>query len=143
MTTITKLEQKTYQGKPSGFKVTLSDGTTGNLKEKDSTKGLREGDTVNVKIEPYTNKNGVTSDLIILTLASGSQPSNTSTAHAPVKTPNAINTAQMKFDGRMKCLELAVNCYIAGKIEDKDVEEHAKVWISLTDSLIDDIFTSK
>ena len=46
MATITKLEQQFKEGKPSGYKVELSDGTKGYLVEKDSDKGLQQGDNV-------------------------------------------------------------------------------------------------
>lgn len=46
MTTITKLEQQFKEGKPNGYKITLSDGTFGYLNEKESDKSLKDGDEV-------------------------------------------------------------------------------------------------
>src|SRR5512133_1545613 len=56
MTTITKLEQQFKEGKPSGYKVNLADGSWGYLVEKDSDKGLKEGDTVNYTAETPNGK---------------------------------------------------------------------------------------
>ena len=80
MAKLIKLEQKTFEGKPSGFKITLDDNRTGNLQEKESDKGLREGDDVIVTEIPYTSKAGKTSTLYGLRL-------NLSPTHAPQSTP--------------------------------------------------------
>ena len=153
MAKITNLEQKTFQGKPSGFKVTLDDGTNGNLQEKESDKGLRVGDDVIVTLIPYTSKAGVTSNLLGLRLAN---TAGTTVAHAPsapapqpqagaVKPPNtsAVSAAksftEMKFEGRIVCLKLAVECILQGKMERPEAKEAFAEWTSLLDTSIDEL----
>lgn len=129
MAKITVLEAKTYQGKPSGFKVTLSDGTTGNLQEKESDKGLRVGDEVIVRLIPYTSKAGVTSNLLGLRLNQGGTPQ----AYTPPPTPLPQPTQQpnnppprtnvptgssgtIKAQASIKAMEYIIDCFIADKI---------------------------
>lgn len=81
MAKLVKLEQKTFEGKPSGFKITLDDNRTGNLQEKESDKGLREGDEVFVTEIPYTSKAGKTSTLYGLRL--NKNPTQSQLASAP------------------------------------------------------------
>jgi hypothetical protein len=140
MSKITVLEAKTYQGKPSGFKVTLDNGTTGNMQEKESDKGLRVGDEVNVTLIPYTSKAGVTSNLLGLRLVNGGQVSGQVGGQAtpPVSSlvtppPARANVSplysavksikEMKHESRLKVLETLGILAAAGKIEPKDIIE--------------------
>lgn len=153
MARITNLEQKTYMGKPQGFKVTLDDGRTGNLEEKQSDKGLRVNDEVIVTEIPYTSKAGKQSTLYGLRL--NTQGASQSQSHTPSPTPpnnppkviHSVNIAQMKFDARMKVTELAIGGLFGGKFKSTDEAEEAKAfvasWVSFTDGLIDEIFTGK
>lgn len=145
MTKITKLVAKTFNDKPSGFTVTLSDGRTGNLQEKESDKGLREGDEVIVNEIPYTSKAGKASTLYGLRMAAnsaGSTPTPPQSQSQPaIKAPHTVNIAQMKFDSRIKCLELANAAYLAGKLTDQEAKEHVQAWVAMADGLIDEIFT--
>lgn len=151
MAKITNLEQKTYQGKPQGFKVTLDDGTTGNLQEKESDKGLRVGDDVIVTLIPYTSKAGVTSNLIGLRLANTAgttvKPSAPVQQSQPgaVKPPSTagIQTAksfnEMKYEGRVVCMKLAVECILQGKFEKKEAMEAFAEWVTVLDASIDEL----
>lgn len=155
MAKITLLEQKTFEGKPSGFKVALDDGTTGNLQEKESDKGLRVGDDVIVKLIPYTSKKGVTSNLIGLRLANTAgttvAPRPTPPVQQPqqgaVKPPNtsAISTAksfnEMKYEGRVVCMKLAVECILQGKFEKAEAMEAFAEWVTVLDASIDELKT--
>jgi hypothetical protein len=154
MAKITVLEQKTFEGKPSGFKVTLDDGTNGNLQEKESDKGLRVGDDVIVTLIPYTSKKGVTSNLLGLRLANttgttvAQRPTPTPTPQpqqGAVKPPNtsAISAAksisEMKFEGRVVCMKLAVECLLQGKFEKAEAIEAFAEWVTVLDASIDEL----
>lgn len=153
MAKITVLEAKTFQGKPSGFKVTLDNGQSGNLQEKESDKGLRVGDEVNVTLIPYTSKAGVTSNLLGLRLVN---TAGTTVAHVPsapapqpqggaVKPPStaAVSAAksfnEMKFEGRIVCMKLAVECILQGKFEKPDAILAFNEWVSVLDASIDEL----
>ena len=157
MAKITVLEQKTYQGKPSGFKVTLDNGQSGNLQEKESDKGLRVGDDVIVTLIPYTSKAGVTSNLLGLRLTN---TAGTTVTHAPLPAPppmqtqpqsgrvtppntSAIQTAksfnEMKFEGRIVCIKLAVECILQGKFEKPEAMEAFAEWVTVLDASIDEL----
>lgn len=154
MAKIIKLEQKTYQGKPQGFKVTLDDGTSGNLQEKESDKGLREGDDVIVTLIPYTSKAGVTSNLIGLRLA---RPINSTAPPAPQSPQpqqqqskpftvppttgvrDAKSITEMRFEGRVVCLKLAVECVLQGKADFPDVKTYFNEWVAVMDTAIDEL----
>lgn len=158
MAKITVLEAKTFQGKPSGFKVTLDNGQSGNLQEKESDKGLRVGDEVNVTLIPYTSKAGVTSNLLGLRLAN---TAGTTVAHAPsapapqsqptasIKPPNtsglreARSVVDMKFEARICNMKLAVECLQVGKFERKEVTEAFQEWNTVFDAAIDEIKPSR
>jgi hypothetical protein len=151
MAKITVLEQKTFNGKPSGFKVTLDDGRSGNLEEKQSDKGLRVGDEVAVTEIPYTSKAGNKSTLYGLRLGAGVattsapaynppvNPTPRPQPSAPVVVPQEATILKMKFESRMKCLELAHNAYLSGKLDDKEALEHCVAWVAVADGLINEI----
>jgi len=150
MAKITVLEQKTFEGKPSGFKVTLDNGTQGNLQEKESDKGLRVGDEVAVTLIPYTSKKGVTSNLLGLRLITGGQASGQASGQVggqAAPAPQArqttslytSNVTQMKFDARLKCMQIANDAYIAGKLTADEAKNHCREWVVLADALIDDL----
>jgi hypothetical protein len=141
---ITVLEQKTFEGKPSGFKVTLDNGTQGNLQEKESDKGLRVGDEVAVTLIPYTSKKGVTSNLLGLRLVTGGQAAPqqslpTAPRQAQTLSPRQELTTSMKFDARLKCIQIAHDAFLAGKLDDKEAQTHCREWVVMSDALIDDL----
>jgi hypothetical protein len=82
MAKLVKLEEKTFEGKHSGYKIVLDDNRSGNMQEKESDKNLREGDDVIVTEIPYTSKAGKTSTLYGLRL----NPSRSQLAAAPHQT---------------------------------------------------------
>lgn len=45
----------------------------------------------------------------------------------------------MKFEARMKCLELAHNAFISGKLDDKEAKEHFVAWVAAADGLINEL----
>lgn len=149
MITVTKLEQKTYQGKPQGFKVTLSDGRNGNLNEKESDKGLREGDTVIVTEIPYTSKAGVASILYGIKLGQGLATQQASSTPTPQPQRPFIHVGAGKTKEELKAdaaISMASACLQAVK-EDKldfgQVAEKQKFMTKLLWEEIDEIFSSK
>jgi hypothetical protein len=153
MLTITKLEGKTYQGKPSGFVVTLSDGTTGNLEEKQSDKGLRVGDPVAYTPIPYTSKAGKTSTLIGLRLVQGgqvgSQAGGQVSPNITVGKPQLLSAApvgNLKSQTRAKvpftAMEKIIDLVIAGKITWQQIKEsHLELCNILYDEIENRTFT--
>lgn len=158
MARITALEQKTYQGKPSGFRVTLDDGRNGNLQDKESDKGLRVGDDVIVTEIPYTNKAGVQSTLLGLRLANTagttvaqSQNTTPQQQRSPqpqeglVRPPSTAaiqgtkSIAEMKYEGRVVCMKLAVECLLQGKFEKHEAMEAFAEWVTVLDLSIDEL----
>lgn len=148
MITITKLEQKTFEGKPSGFKVTLSDGATGNLQEKESDKGLREGDVVIVTLIPYTSKKGVTSNLLGLKRIVGtttipnapqqSAPPQQAYGQLKPSTTTSADTLQIKANASIKAMEFVINCFIADKINWDKIQPYYKEILGYLNDGIDE-----
>ena len=141
MAKLVKLEQKTFEGKPSGFKITLDDGRTGNLQEKESDKGLREGDNVTVTEIPYTSKAGKTSTLYGLRLnttpASGPQNAPTP-APASSKTPSAtpLSVNPVKANATIEAMRFCIDAFIADKITwDKIKDYHKEITGYLNDAI--------
>jgi hypothetical protein len=159
MAKITVLEQKTFQGKPSGFKVTLDDGTTGNLSEKVSDKGLRVGDNVIVTLIPYTSKAGVTSNLIGLKLNQQNfTPSPTQTAPVqqsavqpnanPVPRPtihvgSGKSAQELKAEASTQILLKILGVFYEGKLESAQLSVNLMEFSRLIWSEIDEIYGSK
>lgn len=146
MSKITKLEQKTYNGKPSGFKVTFDDGRNGNLNEKESDKGLREGDNVTVTEIPYTSKQGVASTLYGVRIANQSAQQQASSGATPPPRP-AIHVGAGKSKEELKAdasIAMAIACLEAVK-EDKidfgQVAERQKFMAKLLWEEIEEIFS--
>lgn len=154
MSRITVLEAKTYNNKPSGFKVTLDDGRSGNLQEKESDKGLRVGDEVTVTEIPYTSKATppVKSILYGLKLGTGTptpaSQSSQSNLTPPPQRPT-INVGSGKSANELKAdasISMASACLQAVK-EDKldfgQVAEKQKFMTKLLWEEIDEIFSNK
>ena len=132
MPKITVLEPKTFQGKPTGFKVTLDDGRGGNLEEKQSDKGLRVGDEVVVTEIPYVSKAGNKSTLYGLRLNNGTvqtpapQPAATPTLapkpapQAPVSPPSGKITEANIFgaqaNGATTLMTTVLEAVLEGKV---------------------------
>jgi hypothetical protein len=157
MAKITILEQKTFNNKPSGFKVTLDDGTVGNLDEKASDKGLRQGDNVIVTLIPYTSKAGNKSNLLGLRLiqlnsvpSTPSQPTPQSSlpAQNPLPRPTinvgAGKTAhELKAEASTQILLKILNVFYEGKLESAQVSVNLMEFSRLIWSEIDEIYSQK
>jgi hypothetical protein len=139
MTKLTKIEQKTYEGKPSGFKVTFDDNRSGNMDEKQSDKGLRDGDNVVVTEIPYTSKAGKTSTLygVRLSQAGQSAPPQQNTP-PPVNKPSlpVTSLSGAKANATIKAMEFMVDCFIADKITwDQIQAKHKELTGYLNDAI--------
>lgn len=148
MSKITALEQKTYQGKPQGFKITFDDGRSGNMEEKQSDKGLRVGDEVVVTEIPYTSKAGKQSILYGAKLGQQSvaqMPTTPANVPSPkpqihVGTPKSIQ--ELKTEAAISCTRFLVDCFIADKAEWGEIAEKQKILYALVSGEIDDCFKS-
>lgn len=150
MTTITKLEPKTYQGKAQGFTVTLSDGRNGNLEEKQSDKGLRVGDDVFVMEIPYTSKAGKASILYGLKLTTGtpvSQPSQGLTTPPPPRPAIHVGAGktkeELKADASIAMASACLQAVKEDKLDFGQVAEKQTFMSKLLWGEIDEIFSSK
>lgn len=158
MARITKLEEKTFQGKPTGFKVTFDDGRTGNLNVKESDKGLREGDEVFVTEIPYTSKAGVTSTLYGVHLTNGgktpsgapqSQSFTPGGGQKPVLNPPQIHVGagkskeEVKAEAATRMIMPFVDAFLDGKIESGEIALKHREFVALLNSEIDDIFAGR
>lgn len=138
MAKITKLEEKTFQNKHSGWRVSIDNGPLENMDEKASDDGLREGDDVVVTVTDYVAKStGKHSNLLTVKREQGT----TTPAFKPSggQTPSLINNNSLKFEARMKCMQLAHDAYLAGKLDDKEAQNHCREWVVMSDALIDDL----
>lgn len=152
ITTITKMEAKTFQGKPQGFKITLSDGTEGNLAEKESDKGLREGDQVDCTVKDYVSRAGNHSNLLTLKLIRNPQPQSGTGTGASQSTPPqrpTINVGtgksinDLKTEACIKSASCMIDMFIADKVDWAGFEEKQRYLANLLCSEIDDLFAPK
>ena len=157
MAKITVLEQKTFQGKPSGFKVTLDDGRSGNLEEKASDKGLRVGDDVIVTEIPYTSKAGNKSTLYGLKLTNSAPASTPPPSNTPNLPPNKPAEARSSQSGTITPLDvfnakIRINTSIfetvfealaEGKLDDAKAMEKLTYFRTYFEGVVDDLAKGK
>jgi hypothetical protein len=147
MTKITKLVAKTFDGKPSGFTVTFDDNRTGNLQEKESDKGLREGDTVTVKEIPYTSKAGKTSTLygVRLVQQNSNPQQNTPppTSNKPSLIPTGGSIQEQKSHAAISAMEFIVNAVVEGKLDWPQLAEKQREATQILWNEIDEIYNGK
>lgn len=148
MAKITGLEQKTYNNKPSGFKVTFDDGRSGNLNEKESDKGLRVGDEVTVKEIPYTSKQGVASILYGVRLGAGNTPSSQPSSNTPPPRPEihvgaGKSKQELKVEATIRMAETVIQGFFNDKVESANIAVLTKEYSKMLASEIDEIFATK
>jgi len=145
MTTITKLEQQFKEGKPSGYKVNLADGSWGYLVEKDSDKGLKEGDTVNYSAE---TPNGKSYKKLTIHKEGGSQsapPSQSQSgstinqAKFPLQSFKSVQ--ELKVEASIRALEFTIGAFTSEKIDDKQIADFQKRATIILWNDIDEIFS--
>ena len=138
-TTIKTLEGKEWDGKMK-YTVTLADGTVGYLQDESDT-GLKEGDAVTAEIKVHTSKVGNKSNLITLKKSERSTQGSPqqSSASIPSATLTPTGLSGLKYDARLKCIQLAHDAFLAGKLDDAEAKNHCREWVVLADALIDDL----
>ena len=152
-TKIKSIEDKTFQGKVTGHILVLENGIQGYLSDKGSDLGLMAGSDVEYTLEVKKNKKtGADYNLLTVKFASQSvTPDSSAQGIKPAKeeseiflpstkgTTRAKSIAEMKYEGRVYCLKLAVKCLLAKAIEYPQVKQYFTEWVELLDASIDEI----
>ena len=117
---ITKLEEKTYQGKVTGHSVTLDDGTNGYLDDKGSDTVV-VGDEVSCTLEVKQNKKGGNYNLLTLKRVTGTTPAPApqSVPVAQVGMPRPVSQAgivQLKAQAASDAMGFVKDFFVADKI---------------------------
>lgn len=151
-TTIKSIEPKTYQGKVTGYSITLENGVMGYLDDKASSSDLKAGESVDYSIAVKQNKKGGIYNLLTLNRVFPGQsqaPASPGTGMytAPpiepkfVAPPHAkVDIIKMKFESRMQLCELTHRLILEGKLSDQEAKLHLVAWCTEMDNLIDGIF---
>jgi len=139
---ITKLEQQMRDGKPSGFKITLADGTNGYLDEKNSEKGLRDGDDVFYEAVTPEGKNY---KKISCNRTNGGQTppqQPASQGNAPKQTPSSSFQPQSVFTAKanatVKAMEFVIDMFIADKMKWDEIKPKHKELTGYLNDAIDE-----
>lgn len=141
MTTITKYEPQYKEGKPSGVKVNLSDGTWGYLVEKDSDKGLAQGDAVTYTAETPAGKQykklTIKKEGSVPSAPSSQTPITSSAPNAPKAGKELV--LQAKVEASFKAMSFAIDAFIADKIGYEKVNDTFKELSQYLYDAIDEI----
>lgn len=137
---ITKLEQQMKDGKPSGFKINLADGTFGYLDEKNSERGLREGD--DVFYEAITPEGKSYKKISVNRTNGGKTPSQSSNNPPPPSAPNSSfqpqSVSKVKSEATIKAMEFMVSMFIADKVKWDEIKPKHKELTSYLNDAIDE-----
>ena len=140
MTKIKEVKEFKKANGKKGWIFILEDGKEGFI-TNDSPWTYEAGQEVDYTLEVKKKSNGETYNLITFSTPN-SQPAQQSaptTTAVPQTTKNQSNLIMLKFDGRMKCIQLAHDTYLAGKLDDNEAKNHCREWVVLADALIDDL----
>jgi hypothetical protein len=148
-TTIKNIEEKTFGGKVTGHVITLENGVTGYLDDKNSST-VTIGDAVDYTLAVKKNKKGGDYNLLTLTLVGALPPAPDEKVVDPNKSagvqkalvlPRAqVDIIKMKIDSRMLLCELTHKFILEGKLSDEQAQFHITTWVNLMDNLIDGAF---
>jgi len=144
-TKIKVIEPKTYQGKVTGHLLTLDNGVVGYLNDKESDTDLKEGNDIEYTLEVKKNKKGGDYNLLTIKLVSqdatppGTEATETLIPPSFKKFNASKSITDMKYEGRVYCLKLAVRAFLAGKLERKEVGGTFIEWVGIMDTAIDEI----
>lgn len=139
MAKITKLEQQFKDNKPSGFKIELSDGTAGYLVEKDSDKGLKEGDEVSFTWEVPTGK--TYKKITARKAVSSSDAPPPSPQRPTINVGTGKGKQEVKSEGAIKILEVFIQGVWAGKVKESDFKNEVKSNFELLCEMIDEAYS--
>jgi len=142
---ITKLEQQMRDGKPSGFKITLADGTNGYLDEKNSEKGLRDGDDVFYEAVTPEGKNykKISCNRTNGGQAPTPQPSfKPAGGQSPSLSPSSSFQPQSVFTAKanatVKAMEFVIDMFIADKMKWDEIKPKHKELTGYLNDAIDE-----
>lgn len=150
-TTIKSIEPKTYQGKVTGYSITLENGVVGYLDDKASSSDLKAGESVDYSSVVKQNKKGGNYNLLTLNRVFPGQ-SQAPAQSAPTPTPSPadvkfitppsakVDVMKWKFDSRMQLCELTHKLILEGTLSDSEAKLHLVAWCTEMDNLIDGIF---
>jgi hypothetical protein len=148
MAKITKLEQQFKDNKPNGFKINLDNGVFGYLVEKDSDRGIKEGDEVFYTEETPTGKNY--KKITVHLTQGGLTPSGTSQSPAPQPQPGkpiihvgGKSKEEIKCECAIRILEAILDGFFDAKIESTQVSIKAIEYTKLLWSEVDEAFAGK
>jgi hypothetical protein len=154
-TTIKSIEPKTYQGKVTGYSITLENGVMGYLDDKASSSDLKAGESVDYSISVKQNKKGGIYNLLTLNRVFPGQ-SQAPSQSAPTSTPppardvqipvpslkdisSAKTPAEMKFAFRIFCYREIMRCHGLGAIKRSEIKEYFLEHVSMADASIDEL----
>ena len=107
---------------------------------------MRVGDDVTCTVEVKKNKKGEDYNLLTLKfIQSSPAPTPTPAPQGKIVPPNTSaisgtkSFAEMKFEGRLVCIKLAVECILQGRMERKEAVEAFSEWVSVLDASIDEL----
>lgn len=137
---VTKVEEKTYQGKVTGHSIELSDGVKGYLDDKGSDKDIKEGETVDYLVSVKQNKKGENYNLLTLKRAGTAQTpalpkGDTPHATVPPELQGGLNA--LKIEMLVPIARIVMDGVISGKIE-SSLKEYRE-WYN---GIVDDVFAS-
>ena len=142
MTKITKIEDKTYQGKVTGHIVTLADGTTGYLADKISDP-VKVGDDVSCIVEVKKNKQGGDYNLLTLKLSQNTPPpqQETTTQRPAIHVGTGKSKEELKAEATIRIAEVVVKGFCEGKLESAQVSLNVSEFSRLLWSEIEEIYS--
>ena len=145
MTTITDLTsvEKEWQGKKStSTTVTLSDGTSGYLDDKNSDKGLQKGDSVDATVITPAGK---TYKKVTLKKAQASSQNTPSPApsNKPSPIPQNSSIEAQKAHAAVSAMEFIVNAVVEGKLDWPQLAEKQREATQILWNEIDEIYNGK
>lgn len=147
MATIKKVDEKksTYQGKEkTSYLFTLDDGLQGYASNKAPWE-FKEGEQVSYTKEVKKSSRGEYNLFTFTRIQqTGNAPEGEKKDDMLVlpKTGGVMRAKsiqEMKFEGRVYCLKLAVKCLLAKAIDYPQVKEYFTEWVDLLDASIDEI----
>jgi len=141
MTKIKEVNEFTKSNGKKGWRFILDDGKEGFI-SNDKPWEYKAGDEVTYTMEVKKTAKGEY-NIFTFGAAGATPPPQQTTQSLVAQSPAGILTptglSSMKFEGRLKCIQLAHDTYLAGKLDDNEAKNHCREWVVLADALIDDL----
>ncbi len=144
MTTIKNVEEFKKQNGKKSWKFTLDDGVVGYI-TNDKPWEYKAGEQVTYTVEDKGTYNLLPLTRVATALTTSPPASAPPPQQGKISPPDtsAIATtksfSEMKFEGRLVCIKLAVECILQGKMERKEATEAFSEWVSVLDASIDEL----